>query len=467
MSKLELAGKNILVFGLGITGVETAKFLLQNNARVTVTDQASPQVLADNVAELKGGGIRLELGQHRQASVKQADLIVVSPGVPHTIAPLQQARSLGIPVIGEVELAARHIDVPILAVTGTNGKTTTTTLLGQMLHHSGFKVFVGGNIGTPLISYINQKQKADLVIAEISSFQLDTIVCFRPCIGVLLNIAADHLDRHGAFRAYVDSKFRLFENQLPDDVAVLNGADPLIRQNSSRIRGKTILFNSGAENGAGVIINGKRIRLRLPADGTGRHMCADPLVLDLSATHIIGRHNFENAAAAAAAALVAGGTLAGIQKTLQEFRGLAHRLEYVANIEGVRYFNDSKATNISAVASALRSFDQPLILILGGQNKGGDFRLLRNLIRKQTKQMISMGEAAPEIEAILGDVCPNRFKHVASMEEAVMTARRMAVADDVVLLSPGCASFDMYTNYAQRGDVFRNAVKRLQKKPIT
>ena len=466
---MKLRGKKILVVGLGRTGSATAGFLHQHGARVVVTDTAGEKELGDAVDIVRELGIRMELGTHRAASFQKADLIVVSPGVSHTIEPIIQARDRGIPVIGEVELASRFIKEPIIAVTGTNGKTTTTELLGRMLKNSGLNVFVGGNIGNPLIGYVAKGQPAQIVVAEVSSFQLDTIAAFRPRVCVLLNITADHLDRYPNFEAYADSKIRIFINQRGEDVAVLNGADPLIRAKTKQIKSQRLFFPTLQANEQGAILNGKKIRLNLnklrgiqPKIQIPNSKIQNQVLLDISKIQLQGRHNFENAAAASLAALAAGANLEGIQNTLDQFKGLAHRLEHVATINSVQYFNDSKATNIDGVAKALESFSKPVFLIMGGRDKGGDFKALEGLVRKHVKGLIVMGEATEPIRAALGQLKPTNV--AASMEDAVSRAYHNAKAEDVVLLSPGCTSFDWYSNYAERGDDFRRAVKEIKKR---
>jgi len=465
---MDLADKNILVVGLGRTGLAAAEFLHQHAARVLVTDTAGEKELGDAVDIVREWGVDIELGPHRAASFQNADLIVVSPGVPHTIAPIMQARDRGIPVIGEVELASRFIKEPIIAVTGTNGKTTTTELLGRMLKNSGLKVFVGGNIGNPLIEYVAKGEPAQIVVAEISSFQLDTIETFRPRLCVLLNITADHLDRYPNFEAYADSKISIFKNQQAEDIAVLNGADPLVRAKTKRIKSQRLFFPTLEANEQGAILNGKRIILNL--DKLKRIQSKVQILnskiqnqvhLDISKIRLPGRHNLENAAAASLAALAAGAKLESIQNTLDQFEGLAHRLEHVATIKAVHYFNDSKATNVDNVASALACFSKPVLLIMGGRDKGGDFEALEGLIRQHVKNLIVMGEAADQICSALGQLKPTKV--ATSMEDAVATAYQNAGPEDVVLLSPGCASFDWYSNYAERGDDFRAAVKKLKR----
>ncbi len=466
---MQLKDKKIVVIGLGRTGLATTRFLHQKGARVLVADTADESQLGDSVGMLREMGVALELGPHRAASFQDADLIVVSPGVSHTIEPIERARSRGIPLMGEVELASRFIKEPIVAVTGTNGKTTTTELLGQMLKNSGISVFIGGNIGKPLIEYAGSDQKKQIVVAEISSFQLDTIDCFRAKISVLLNISADHLDRYPNFEAYADSKMRVFNNQQADDIAVLNGSDPLIRSKTKAIKSQRLFFPSLEADEQGAILNGKRIilnldklkriqsKIRVPHSA-----CRNQEYLDIAKLRLRGRHNFENACAASLAALASGATLEGIQKTLDHFKGLAHRLELVATVNGVHYYNDSKATNVDGVLRALDSFSKPVVLLMGGRDKGSNFSVLRDHIRAHAKALIVMGEAAESIRAALGQLLPTKV--AASMQDAVTTAFQDADPKDVVLFSPGCASFDWYRNYAERGDDFRRAVEKIKQR---
>jgi UDP-N-acetylmuramoylalanine--D-glutamate ligase len=451
---MELNRKRILVVGLARTGIAVARFLQDRGAIVRATDQADERRLDPAVAELRARGIAVETGGHRDESFTAADMIVLSPGVPHTLPALQAARGRGIPVIGEIELAARFIRRPIVAVTGTNGKTTTTELLGAMLAASGRRVFVGGNIGRPLIGAVDAGLAVDTVVAEISSFQLDTIETFRPAVGVLLNITADHLDRYPDFAGYAAAKMRLFENQAPGDIAVLNAADPAIAARAERIRSRRLFFNS-AGPGAAAALNGRTLILRLP----GR----EPVALDLTGFRLRGAHNTENAAAAALAALAAGATPAGLQTALAAFTPAAHRLETIAVVEGVEYVNDSKATNVDAVLRALECFDSPVVLIMGGVDKGGDFGLLRDAVRSHGRGLVMMGGSRGALRAALGGLLPTR--EAASMQAAVRAARAMAVAGDAVLLAPGCASFDLYANYQERGEDFRRAVRELEAMP--
>jgi UDP-N-acetylmuramoylalanine--D-glutamate ligase len=450
--RMDLRSKHILVVGLARTGIAAARFLRRRGALVRATDQAGEDRLGPEVKGLRATGIVLELGGHRIESFTTADLIVVSPGVPHTIPPLTAARAKDIPVIGEMELAARFIGEPIVAVTGTNGKTTVTELVGAMLAASGRRVFVGGNIGTPLIAHVDSGARVEVVVAEVSSFQLDTIATFRPAVGVLLNITDDHLDRYAGFEAYAASKMRLFENQRPDDTAVLNASDAAVRARAGLVRSRTLFCNLSEPAGAHASVAGRSLNLRLP----GR----EEVALSLAGFRLRGPHNTENAAAAALAALVAGAAPEGIQTVLDTFAPAPHRLETVAVIDGVEYVNDSKATNVDAVRRGLECFGGRVVLIMGGVDKGGDFGLLQDAVREHGRGLVLLGGAQDLIRAALGGLVPTR--EAASMRQALQAAREMAAAGDVVLLAPGCASFDLYANYQERGDDFRREIMHLK-----
>ena len=437
---MNISHKNILIVGLGRSGAAVARFLKNRGAAVTVTDIAGEDNLKSYTPSLREMGISMELGQHRIETFESADLIIISPGVPHTILPIKRAVLKGIPVWGEIEFASRFIREPIVAVTGTNGKTTTTTLLGEMLKKSGLAIFVGGNIGNPLIDYVDKGEKVEILVIEVSSFQLDTIDTFRPKVGVLLNIAEDHLDRYPDFAAYAKSKMRIFENQRESDTAVYNASDPYIRSLCKSIKARKLPFNNNA-------IDNDKIEKTFKS-------------LDFARMSLPGKHNIENAYAASLAALATGGTVEGVQSALNDFKGLPHRLEYVATVNDVNFFNDSKATNVDAVARALEAFNKPVILIMGGRDKGSDFHLLEDLVRQHTKKIIVMGEAKEDIRSALGHI--TSIKNAASMEEAVSSAYHAASPGDVVLLSPACASFDMYTSYAHRGEDFCRAVEELK-----
>ncbi len=462
---MDLNRKKVLVVGLGMTGLATARFLHHRGAVVTVTDMANEDDLAMSVLELHQLGIRTEIGSHRRESFESSELIVLSPGVPHTHDFLTGARQKGIPVIGEIELASRFIRDPIIAITGTNGKTTTTSLLGDMLVECGMTVFVGGNIGNPLIGHVDREEKVDWVVLEISSFQLDTIETFRPDIGILLNITEDHLDRYPDMAGYAASKGRIFQNQTSEDIAILNGADSWVLSETSRINSRKWVFNGSGilQEGARIVGNNLTIEFtsclrRTPS--TRACPILGPISLDIGKTSLYGKHNQENICAAVMAAIAAGGDIRDIQIALSQFKGLSHRIEFVRTLDGVTYMDDSKATNVDAVYRALESFMEPVILIMGGRDKGGDYRILKKVMQNHVKHLILLGEASGLIAAALGKLVPTEL--VPSMRAAVTKAHQFASAGDVVLLSPACSSFDMFRNYSHRGGVFQSEVQKLR-----
>ncbi len=458
--------KSITVVGLGITGQSVARFLINRGAIVTVTDSGFGEEVKKAAEKLKTMGAVVKLEEHNPRLFYDTDLIVISPGVPHTLPHFNEARYRGIPVLGEIELACRFISEPIIAVTGTNGKTTTTTLLGEMLAKSGKKVFVGGNIGNPLIGYVDSNQKADCLVVELSSFQLDTIEHFRPDVAVLLNITDDHMDRYPDFKSYVDSKARIFENQTSKDIAVLNGVDPAIETISSQIKAQKVFFAQQEKvlvrsKDYAVIEKGTALSKPKISVHTGKLGDWAP---DLTAFKPAGVHNLENASAAILAALAAGGTPEGINLALNSFQGLAHRLEKVATINGVDFINDSKATNTDAAVKAMETFEQPQIVIMGGSDKDTDFQRLRPAVRRHVKHMILLGETAEKIRDVVSDIVNTEF--AISMKDAVFKAFEVSVPGDVVLLVPGCASFDMYKNYKERGEDFCGAVKLIESRRL-
>lgn len=444
---MQVKQRHIVVAGLGKTGVALVRFLARRGAKVTVTDTKSAAELKGAIDELENispGGFSLALGAHPQEIFASADAIVLSPGVPHDMPPIREAARKGVEVIGEIELAYRYMKTPIIAVTGTNGKSTTTLLVAQMLSEAGMKVFAGGNLGTPLIEYADNDMSADMAVVEVSSFQLDTIERFRPRVSVCLNVSADHLDRYDSFAAYVGSKARVFMNQAEDDIAVVNFADPALEKLSSQIPCRVLGFHAGEDHPYGASIDKDRIRFLLPGQAK--------FLLDVSSAPLIGAHNRENIAAAGLAAAAAGADFDSIQQAVTNFRGLPHRMQPVAEIDGVQYIDDSKATNVDAVVRALEGFSTPVVLIMGGREKGGSYAALKPVFKGRVKHLVVMGEAAETIAAELG--AGVRTSRAASMNEAVEAAREFAAAGDTVLLSPACASFDMYESYAVRGEDF-------------
>lgn len=453
---MELNGKRVLVVGLGRSGVAAAFFLQDHGARVSVSDTKSEAQLQKEIPTLLDRGISLEIGQHSERTFRNQDLIVVSPGVPSDQPQLQHARALGIPVIGEVELASRFLQGRIIAITGSNGKTTTTTLVGEILNKSGKKTLVGGNIGTPVISLVSQSSPEHLLVLEISSFQLETIQEFRPWIAAILNITPDHLDRHHTFQAYIDAKARIFENQKASDFALLNADDPNLAGVKQGIKGALNWFSrqQAVENGA-YLENGQII-----FRSAGRVIP----VLPVTDIKLKGTHNLENALAAVGVGMLAGCEPEQVRRAVAEFEGVEHRLEPVASINGVGYYNDSKATNVDATIKALESFPGNIHIILGGKDKGSDYTVLVPLLRARAKGVYLIGAAAEKIASqIQGST---RIVHSGTLERAIRHASEAAVSGDVVLLAPACASFDQFENYEQRGRVFKELVHTLAAKSM-
>jgi len=447
---MKLSGKHIVVVGLARSGASIARFLAERGARVVVSDSKPREALGDLPAAMEAEGIALDLSGHTPHLFESADLVVLSPGVPHTLAPLKRARALGVSVVGEIELASRFIDAPMLAVTGTNGKTTTTALLAEMMAASGMKVFTGGNIGTPLTEYLRADDPADVVVVELSSFQLDTIESFRPHVAVLLNITDDHLDRYPDFDAYKRSKGRVFENQQQGDVAILNTADPHVADIGRILQNRKLTIGGTGPNAAAVTRN--QVTIRTPD--------LPEMKIDLSKSTLVGEHNRQNIAASALAALSAGATPEGIQEAVDHFQGLPHRIEYVDTISGVRFYNDSKATNIDAVEKAVTGFDDPIVLIMGGRHKGGRFASLSDALKKKARAIVAIGESKKKIVSALAPCI--KTVEAGDLDDAVSKAFSKARSGDAVVLSPACSSFDMFTNYNERGDKFRESVHRLK-----
>jgi len=447
---MDLKGKKILVVGLAWTGIATAKFLEAKGALVTATEVKPKEEMKEAVEELKGMDIATEWGSHRTGTFLKQDMIVVSPGVDLKIEPIQSAIQQGVRVISEIELAYHFIDIPIIAVTGTNGKTTTTLLIGEMLKEDGRKVGVGGNVGEPLILFADGEGRWEALVVEISSFQLEAIEDFRPQISLLLNITEDHLDRYPSYDDYIAAKVRIFANQNSGDLAVLNKDDPIVMQFGERIKARKVLFSLKGKLDEGAFSNGRTISLRRGGNEERYSLAKVPLK---------GVHNVENMMAALTAARMFGCSKKAIQGALDHFKGLEHRLEFVREIGGVRYYNDSKGTNVGSVVKSLQSFSEPVILIAGGKDKNGDLGPLEELVRKQVKHLILIGEAKERMNRELGGLTDTVIAK--TMEEAVLLAHRKARAGEVVLLSPACSSFDMFKDYKERGKIFKEAVNRL------
>jgi UDP-N-acetylmuramoylalanine--D-glutamate ligase len=451
---MELKNKRVLVVGLGRSGAAAALFLQDHGARVTVSDTKSEAQLQKEIAALLDRGISLETGRHSERTFRDQDLIVVSPGVPADQPELQHARAMGIPVIGEVELACRFLQGRIIAITGSNGKTTTTTLVGEILSKSGKKTLVGGNIGTPVISLAGESSPEHLLVLEISSFQLETIEQFRPWIAAILNITPDHLDRHRTFEAYVNAKARIFENQQGGDFAVLNADDPTCVELKNKSKGALYWFSrkQRVENGA-CLSNDQIVFI---ASGL------ETPVLPVSDIQLKGAHNLENVLASVCVAMLAGCAPQQVRAAVAEFTGVEHRLEPVASVNGVAYYNDSKATNVDATIKALESFPGKIHIILGGKDKGSDYTVLVPLLRERARAAYLIGAAAEKIASQIQGA--TRIVSSGTLDRAVRQASEAAVSGDIVLLAPACASFDQFENYEQRGRVFKNLVQALAAK---
>jgi UDP-N-acetylmuramoylalanine--D-glutamate ligase len=454
---MDVQGKKILIVGLGKSGVASALFLASRGARVTVSDAKQEHKLRDQISALLERGVTVETGKHGRRSFHAAELIVVSPGVPHNLPQLDEARRCGTPVIGEIELTARFLQGRIVAITGSNGKTTTTTLVGEIIASGGRKTLVGGNIGTPAITFVEQSSPDTWVVLEISSFQLETIEQFHPHIAAVLNITPDHLDRHGSMENYIAAKARIFENQRADDYAVLNADHEATRRLGAGLKSPVLWFSHHEGGGKHAIERGAFVQ-----DGSIVYRGSEGLapILPLSEISLKGAHNVENVLAAVAIGMAAGVEPAAIRRAVKDFRAVEHRLEYVSTVRGVHYYNDSKATNVDATVKALEAFPANVHLILGGRDKDSDYRELNPLISARVKRVYTIGEAAAKIAGQIGDAAP--VVSAQTLESAVQQATDAAAPGDVVLLAPACASFDQFSSYEHRGRVFKQLVRSLE-----
>lgn len=450
---MELNNKRVLVVGLGRSGVASALFLQSRGAKVTVSDSKPEDQLRQEIPALLDHGIAVETGRHGERTFQNQDLIVVSPGVPVDAQPLVQARALGEPVIGELELAAEFLPGPIVAITGSNGKTTTTTLVGEILAKSGMKTLVGGNIGTPAVSLVDKGTPETITVLEVSSFQLETIRTFRSKVAAVLNVTPDHLDRHRTFESYAAAKARVFENQRAQDFAVLNADDPICVSMTANIKAQVFWFNRKREVNQGAFVRQGAVHLR--RDG------AEHEVMPVSEIPLKGAHNVENVLAAICTAELMGCPPQTIRAAVREFKAVEHRLQYVAAVRGVEYYNDSKATNVDATIKALESFQGKIHLILGGKDKGSDYTVLNGLLRERVKYVYTIGAAAEKIQNHIAGA--TRIVSSGTMDHAVAQATANAQPGDVVLLAPACASFDQFQNYEHRGRVFKELVLALPK----
>ncbi len=442
-----------LVIGLGASGVSMAKFLASKGEAVVATDIDASRVSV--AGELNALGIRTEIGFHDPKTFNEAKTLVPSPGIPLTHTHIKEALARGVALTGELDIFSAYNTLPIVAITGTNGKTTTTTLIGDMLKASGMNPFVGGNIGTPLVENLMNQNHTDVVVAEISSFQLDISTSFRPDVGVLLNISEDHLDRYDSYEAYEHSKWSLFKNQTPSDTAVVNRAIKGFEKACQNISSRVLAFSSDPATRAHCAADINDNGIRIQFEGQNHMIRTDHL------TELQGAHNRENIAAAALACLSLGRSqFQDIVKGLESFKNLSHRMEFVKTINHISFYDDSKGTNTDAVMRALECFKNNIILILGGREKGTDFSLLRHHVKNSVKTIISIGESKGHVMETFQGICP--VMEADTMQDAVQKSFASAAPGDVVLLSPACASFDMFNNYAHRGREFAAQVLALE-----
>jgi UDP-N-acetylmuramoylalanine--D-glutamate ligase len=450
----DLNGKRVLVVGLARTGVSVSLFAAAYGATVTATDSRGESELGETAERLRAAGVKLELGGHPPAIFFDQDLIVPSPGVPVNLAPMVLAHVAGVPIWSEIELAWRYLRGKLVAITGSNGKTTTTSLVAHILENAGIPTLVGGNIGTPLIGLVERSMDTTVTVAEVSSFQLETIEAFRPEIGVMLNLTPDHLDRHASFADYAAAKMRLFENQLERDIAILNADDPEVTRRMPA-KSHVFWFSRLKRVAQGAFLADDQIIFR--HDGT------ETPIARRNDIPLRGEHNVENVLAACAAAYLAGATPSAIASGVKSFRGVEHRLEFVGEIGGVNFYNDSKATNVDAALKAIEAFPGPLIVILGGRDKGSPYTPLAGPLRARARAAVLIGESAEKIAHDLHEAAT--CLQAGTLDRAVEIAIERAQPGDVVLLAPACSSFDQFENYEHRGRAFKQLVAQLEKRP--
>ncbi len=440
----------VLVIGAARSGLAAAEFLVKQGEEVVLTDMKR----VENTDALENLGIQTLWGEQPDVAAIQPDYILMSPGVPLSIPPAVYAKAHDIPVIGELELAYRNCKAPFVAITGTNGKTTTTTLTGELLKKTEKKVFVGGNIGVPIISYAADLQKDDVVVAEVSSFQLETTDSFCPHLALMLNLTPDHLDRHGDMAGYLAAKAKIFTNQKDSDYLVLNYDDETLRGLESQSKGKVIFFSQQHKLEEGVYLDGEEVILAL--EGKTISICTTNEIA------IKGRHNLENAMGAITLAYLSGVTPEKIREVLTTFPGVEHRLEPVRTLHGVLYINDSKGTNPDSTIKALEAYDRPIVIILGGKNKGVPFTELASVVKQRAKKAVVLGQAKPELIEALESVDFHNYVIADTFAEGVTTAAQLAESGDIVLLSPACTSWDMFRSYEERGKLFKEIVTALE-----
>lgn len=440
---MELGKTRFLVVGLGVTGVETSKFLLSKGVPVKATDSREARELGSVVEELSAGGMEVLCGTHAPELFKWADTVVLSPGVRFDLPEIRDAQAAGKTVISEIELAWNFISKPVIGITGTNGKTTTTSLLSEMLRRSGLRIFTGGNIGTPLISVAEKDGEYDFLLLELSSFQLQGIRNFAPHVAVILNISPDHLDHHSSMEEYEAAKLSLFANQTQDDWAVFNADDPAVLKGSGGFRAKKISFGTGDE----------KTDIYCREDG----IAFGELSFCLRDSPLVGEHNKENIMAAVAVAGILGCQGDPVQKSINEFRPLPHRMEFVLTVKGVNVYNDSKSTTPFSTLRAIESLPSPIILLAGGKDKGIDYDCLKDAVASKVKALVFIGETREKMRTQLGDLAQTTCAD--SLKEATRSAFELSEAGDTLLFSPGCSSFDMFSSYEERGALFKEIVR--------
>jgi UDP-N-acetylmuramoylalanine--D-glutamate ligase len=452
---MNVAGKKILVIGAGRSGVASAKFLLARGATVALNDAQPIEKWSAEALALKGDGVGCFAGELPGWLLDQLDLVVISPGVPTKAIPLRYAERAGAEVIGEVELASRYLKGRIVAITGSNGKTTTTSLIGELLKDAGLPTQVGGNIGTPLISLVESSRDDGWTVVEMSSFQLETIKEFHPTVAAVLNVTPNHMDRYESFNHYAAAKHRIFMNQEPGDIAILNADDEVVGGWAKGLCAHVTNFSVKKQLDEGLFLLGREV--------VSRSGNRERVLLNSNEMKLRGRHNVENVLAALAAGLACGAAPDSMRETIRNFEPVEHRLEFVAEIEGVKFYNDSKATSVDATVKALEAFEDEtgkIVLILGGRGKKAPYAPLASLISERVRKLILVGEDAETIERELGQFAPS--ERATNMNEAVTLSFQAAQAGDVILLAPACASFDMFESFEHRGRVFKDAVSSLE-----
>jgi UDP-N-acetylmuramoylalanine--D-glutamate ligase len=453
---LEVAGKKVLIIGAARSGIACARFLASRGARVAINDRKPIEEWPPEAIQLKAEGVGRMPGEVPMWLLDQVELVVMSPGVPTKIIPARYAERAGAEVIGEVELASRFLRGRIVGITGSNGKTTTTTLIGEILRDAGLSAQVGGNIGTPLISLVETSRDDGWTVAELSSFQLETITDFHPTVAIVLNVTPNHMDRYETLMDYAAAKHRIFRNQTAGDVAILNADDEIVTSWAQGLRAHVVAFSVRRELEEGMFLRNGRELVSRTREG-------ERVLITRDEMHLRGLHNAENVLAAMAAGLACGAEPEGMRETVKRFKPVEHRLEFVEEIKGVKFYNDSKATSVDATLKALEAFageEGKVVLILGGKGKQAPYAPLAPLVRARVRKLILIGEDADTIERELKGEAP--IERAADMTRAVRCAREAAEPGDIVLLAPACASFDMFKSFEHRGQVFKKAVKEMQ-----